>query len=111
MTKTNQNPTIIDSIKLKLLESGAEYFKSKFETTKEDILKYVEKTVEKKIKKELKKIIYQIIAIFLLIVGTITLIFGLIGMLVHFANLPNFFTPLLIGILLLLTSLIVYLQK
>lgn len=104
-------PTIVSSIKDKAFEFGAQYFKEKFETTKEDILKYIEKTIEQKIKKEVRKFLFTVISILLAITGIIFLLFGGISALVHLAKLPGFFTELLFGLILLIVSLIIYIQK
>jgi hypothetical protein len=103
--------TIINSVKLKAFEIGKEYFKDKIETTKEDVLRYIEKTIEQKIKKEVKKILYSTVALILAITGIIFLIFGAIAALVHITNLPNFFTPLFFGLILMLGSIIIYINK
>jgi len=106
-----QKPTIVDSMKQKALEFGTQYFKEKVETTKEDILKYVEKIIEEKIKKELKKIIFGVISLIFLSFGIIFIVYSGLGALVFLLNLPEFFVNIFFGILLLLTSFIVYLQK
>lgn len=107
MTKT----TIVDSIKEKAFEFGTQYFKEKFETTKEDILNYIEKTIEQKIKKEVRKFLLTTTSIILAITGITFLLFGTISALVHLAKLPGFFTELLFGLILLIVSLIIYIQK
>jgi hypothetical protein len=103
--------TILNSVKSKAFEIGKEYFKDKIETTKDDVLRYIEKTIEQKIKKEVKKILYSTVALILAITGIIFLIFGAIAALVHITNLPNFFTPLFFGLILMLSSIIIYVQR
>ena len=103
--------TIVNSLKSKAFEFGKEYFKEKIETTKEDVLKYIEKTIEQKIKKEVKKILYSTVALILIITGIIFLVFGMISALVHLTKLPEFFTPLFFGFILMITSFIVYIQR
>ncbi len=103
--------TIVNSLKSKAFEFGKEYFKEKIETTKEDVLRYIEKTIEQKIKKEVRKIVYSTIALILVITGLIFLVFGAIAALVHLTNLPEFFTPLFFGLILMITSFIVYIQR
>lgn len=106
-----RQPTIIDSMKLKAIEFGTEYFKEKIENTKEDIIKYIEKTIEQKIKTELRKFIYSTISIILLTFGIVFLIYGGINALTELLNLPQYFSNIFFGILLLLISFIIYIQK
>ncbi|NQZ84210.1 MAG: hypothetical protein HRU03_00690 [Nanoarchaeales archaeon] len=103
--------TIVNSLKEKALEMGTQYFKEKFENSKDEFLKYIEQTVEKKIKKELKKIIYSTIAIILVITGVIFIVFGILAALVHITNLPDYFTPLFFGMILMSGAMITYLNK
>jgi len=106
-----QKPTIVDSMKQKALEFGTQYFKEKVETTKDDILKYVEKIIEEKIKKELRKLVFGLISLILLSFGLIFIIYSGFETLVYFLGLPDFFVNIFFGILLLLFSFIIYLTK
>ena len=106
-----RKPTIVSSIKDKAFEFGTNYFKDKFENSKEEFLNYIEKTIEQKIKREVRKFIYSTIAVILAITGIIFVVFGALAALVHLTNLPNFFTPLLFGLILMLIAALTYLQK
>lgn len=102
---------IVQSAKKKLIEFGVEYFKEKVETTKDDILKYVEKSIERKIKKEIHKITFTIISILVGILGSLFLVYGALDMIIYMLKLPEFLTNLFFGLILITISLIVYIQK
>ena len=102
---------IVQSAKKKLVEFGVEYFKEKVETTKDDIIKYVEKTIERKIKKEIHKIVYTIISLVIGILGSLFLVYGALDIIVNLLKLPEFLTNIFFGLLLVTVSLIIYIQK
>lgn len=106
-----ENPTIISYFKNKLLDIAMDYFKKNIESTKKDILKYIEKNIEKRIKKEIRKGVYTLSFIVLLVIGLSFIIYGIIDIIILLLNFPKEMTNIFFGLLLLLISLILYLMK
>lgn len=100
--------SLIDSVKLKLIEVGADYFKKKFETSKKDIIKYIEKEIDKKIRKEVRKITVKIIFYILLSLGGIFLLFGIFSAVIYLLELPEFLTSILFGLFLILIGVFIW---
>lgn len=104
-------PTFVDSIKGRLTEAATDYFRKKFENTKEDMMKYVERTIRKKVKKEVKKYTYTTISVLISIIGILFLIYGVIAAIVYLLKAPAFLSNIIFGSLLLVTGLIIYLMR
>lgn len=106
-----KEPSFVDSIKGRLTEVASDYFKKKFENTKEDVMKYIERTIQKKIKREIRKYTYTGISISLFLFGSLFLIYGAIATIVFLLSIPMFLTNIIFGSLLLVVGWFVYLLR
>jgi len=109
--RKSSTSNLANSVKKKFIEIGVDYFKERVESTKEDILKYVEKIIEKKIKRELQRLVYTVISAIIGILGCLFLVYGAIDLIIYLLEFPEVLTNLIFGVILLIVALIVYLQK
>lgn len=106
--RVKSNFSLVDSIKKKVYEAGADYFKSQFEKSKKEIFNHFERRIEKKIKKEIKKMSFKLGSILFLIIGFLTLLYGIFAGFVYFFDLPMFFASIFYGFFLVIVALVVY---
>ncbi len=107
MEKT-KGATLLDSIKLKLIEVATDYVKANLQKTQKEIVKYAQKQIEIKIKKEVKKVSYKIAAYSLLGLGVIFFVYGLFSLASYLLNLPTFTTNLAFGGFLLIIGFVIW---
>lgn len=99
---------MISNLKNKLLEESKNYILDKISISKDDFLNFIEKRVEFKLKKEINKFKFKLIINLLLFLGFLFFLYGLIGGLIFYFDLPLFLLNLFYGFSLLIFSLFFY---
>ena len=101
MTKKKEvkkTPTLTDLIKEKIKDHIIEYQKKAIE--------YVEEQIEEKVTKEINKILASITGIILMILGALFTFYGIIWVITLYTPIPGEITPLIVGLILILTGFI-----
>jgi len=99
---------LFDSIKNKLIELGIDFVKKNIETTKDQILKYIEKNLERRIKREIKRYITLSFGIFIVIIGTLFILYSTFEFIGYLLQFPSFIINLFYGLFLLIIGLFMY---
>lgn len=111
MKQKKTGATLIDSLKLKLIEVATDYVKKNLEKSQKQILKYVENHIEKKIKKEVRKTLNKAIGLIILSIASIFLLFAITSITLYLLNIPQIFSTLIVGFILLFCGIYIYYFK
>ena len=104
-----QTPDILQGLKERLIDWGKQQLHYHIEHSRKEIIRYVERQVERKFKQEIKRYVGVGIAFAIITLGAIFLLYGTIAAIVYLLSLPAVLTPIVFGILLSLTGLVIYL--
>jgi hypothetical protein len=124
MAKHKKNNSLVKTMKIfkekkeEFLEKGKKIISEEIEKllkeflsfSKKKIIKDIEKRIEASIRRAVQKVLHKVIALTLFALSAFFIFYALIDILVTLSTLPNFLTPLLFGLLLLIGALITYLS-
>ncbi|MFW5705104.1 MAG: hypothetical protein ACOCXG_04660 [Nanoarchaeota archaeon] len=88
-------------------DSAKEFLKTKFEETKEDAKRTFERKVMRKVRREIKKAVTNVFLVLFLALGVGFLIYGGLSLLIVSLALPEYVTPMLFGLFLVLVGFVV----
>jgi len=88
-------------------DSAKEFFKTKFEETKEEAKRTFERKIMRKVRREIKKAITNVFLVLFLALGIGFLIYGGLSLLVVSLALPEYMSPMLFGLFLVLVGFVV----
>ena len=104
----NQNKTLFETIKSKLIEMGVEYVKTNIEQSKNAIFGFIEKNIERRIRKEIRRYQFLLLSSIILLIGILFMLYAAFQFIAYIANLPLFLTNLIFGFFLILIGSIIY---
>jgi len=104
----NQNRTIFETIKSKLIEMGVEYVKTNIEQSKNAIFGFIEKNIERRIRKEIRRYQFLLLSSIILLIGILFMLYATFQFISYIAELPLFITNLAFGFFLVIIGSIIY---
>lgn len=109
--KTSFFEEIEEFVKRKIKEILLSAAKQHLDDLKQEFTIRLVKKIERKVKRELRKTAIMFSALFLMGLGALFLLYGLILTVLSLLQVPSFFTAPLFGLLLLFLGFILYLLK
>lgn len=102
---------MIDKFKDRILDIVLDYLKDNVRKSGQEMLMQIEKRIERKIKREVKRYTLKVLSATLLLLGFLFVLYGMVAGVVYFLELPQFISPLVYGLLILVIGTIVFISN